>query len=154
MFALVATSMAGVTETKEKRSLFELGNAGLVHGGLHTDIGHGYSGLSLDSGLLSDAHLSHVAPVTSLASFAPVVHAAEHTHTHSIEKVAVPYPVERTVVKHIPVPQVNFIQFWIQFTKHIDTVMWTAWGFRKMNLNWSFIITWCETSNRWTKQAN
>lgn len=115
MFALVATSMAGQAK-KEKRGLLGLANPGLV----------GYSAYSAPAPLAYSSGLAVAAPLSvaaySAPAIAPVAVAQQvHQHTHTVEKVnvPVPYPVERTIVKHVaidrPVPAVNifsYFMFW------------------------------------------
>lgn len=82
IFALVATSLAGDTK-KGKRSFLGLADA---------------------------EYVAHELPATTLfeAHHEPLL-ATQHTHTHTVERVNVPYPVERIHEKivHVdnPIPQ-------------------------------------------------
>lgn len=95
-------------------------NAAPVHA-VHAAPAHAVHGVSLpQAGLvhapafhqLNAAHLVAPSQQISIAAPAPVAvsrQIAEHTHTHFVEKVSVPVPYEKTVVKTVdrPVPQVS-----------------------------------------------
>lgn len=114
MCALVATSLAGDSK-KEKRGLLPSHGLGHELHGFHQSealLGAPLSGGPLAASPFSGALLAApaqpafahgiAAPALELAQ--PIAHVPA-IHTHSVERVPQPYPVpvDRTIVKHVPV---------------------------------------------------
>lgn len=102
--------MAGETK-KEKRGLLGLGNASFLSAGA---LPLAASAPLLSAGpapLLGAAPLAYAAAPLAAAPLAAAPILKQHTHTVERVNVPVPYPVDRTVVKHVPVdrpvPQVS-----------------------------------------------